>query len=82
MKFTQVNESEIRDKGIHVSDVFDTLNEFSQSGIRCAKLDSYPHKSAYCCAGSFRTAIKRYKRTHIKVMVRKPDVYLINTLID
>ena len=82
MKFTQVNESELKEKGINVSDVFNTLNEFSQSGFKCAKLDSYPHKTAYGCASAFRSAIRRYKRTHIKVSVRGRGVYLINTLID
>jgi hypothetical protein len=82
MKFTQVTETEIKEKGLVASDAFDTLNAFSQSGMRCVKLNSYPHKTANICASAFRAAIKRYKRHHIKVMVRKNDVYLINTLID
>lgn len=82
MKFTQVDEREITEKGICVSDVFKTLNDFAECGYRCAKLDSYPHKTAVSCASAFRVAIKRYNRPHIKVMIRKNDVYLINTLID
>lgn len=81
MKFTQVNENEIKQKGLKMTDVFETLNEFSQSGIRCVKLESYPHKTAAGCAYSFRAAIKRYNRPHIKVTVRGNDVYLTNTLI-
>lgn len=82
MKFTQVNLTEIIERGLNTSDVFDTLNKFSQSGLKCAKLEGYPHKTAYGCASAFRAAIRRYKRSHIKVMVRGKDVYLVNTLID
>lgn len=80
MKFTQVNEREIIEKGLKASDVFETLDQFSKSGFRCAKLEGYPHKTAASCASSFKTAIKRYKKTHIKVMIRGNDVYLINTV--
>lgn len=80
MKFTEFDLTKLEQRGGKNSDIFKTLEEFSKAKIRCAKIDEYHHKTAASCAQAFRSATRRYRMPHIKVTVRKDDVYLINTI--
>ena len=61
--------------------VRDFLYDFVASGLQCAVVDEYPHKHANSCSTSLRKAALRERLYHIKVVVRKSKVYLINELI-
>ena len=82
MKFIPVSETEIIKSYSERTDVFETLNAFQESGLKCVKITEYTHKNANSCATALRVGIKRFNRYHIKVMVRKDNVYLVNTLLD
>lgn len=59
------------------SDNFETIMEFKDSELECAKVEGYPHVSAKICATSLRNTIKNYKIRGIKVSYRGDEVYLI-----
>lgn len=61
--------------------IVEVLEEFADSGLKCAKVEGWTHKSAESCAASFHKSIVHFKMSYIKVTVRKGEVYLINTTI-
>lgn len=82
MKIIPVSETELMVGYSTRTDVFETLNAFQESGLKCAQVTEYTHKNAASCACALRQGIKRFNRYHIKVMVRKDRVYLVNTLMN
>ena len=63
------------------SDNFALLSNFADSGLECAKVEGYPHKSAEGCASALRAAIKNYRMFTIRVVKRGDEVYLIRNPI-
>lgn len=63
------------------SDNFTLLTNFADSGLECAQIEGYPHKSAQGCASALRAAIKTYRIFTVSVAVRKNNVYLIRNSI-
>ena len=59
------------------SDNYAPLAEFADSGLECAKVEGWPHKTATACAVSLRASIKHYRMFTIRVFVRKGEVFLI-----
>ena len=57
------------------------INEFANSGLACVKLDGWTHRNATYCANSLRHTIKTLHMEHIKAVVRKNEVYLIDTIV-
>ena len=53
------------------------LEEFTNSGLKCAVIEDYPHKTANICANSLRVSIARFGMLGIGVIKRKDKVYLI-----
>lgn len=74
LEFVPCQKSEVVSR---YANVFETLEDFINSGHDCVKLVGYPHKNARCCYHSFQEAIKRYRMKTVKVSVRKDNVYLI-----
>lgn len=64
------------------TDNFKLLWEFKESGVACAQVEGYPHKSATSCASSLRSAVKTYHMDSITVVVRRGNVYLIKKEIE
>lgn len=57
------------------------INEFANSGLACVKLEGWLHRNATYCANSLRHTIKILHMEHIKAVVRKNEVYLIDTIM-
>lgn len=57
------------------------LEQFVNEGVQCAVIDDYPHKSANTLATSLRKAALRERLYHVKILVRKDKVYMVNELI-
>lgn len=53
------------------------LLEFAESGLDCVKLEGYPQKNAKTCQSNLSTAAVRLGLRHIKVVVRKENVFLL-----
>ena len=54
------------------------IDEFAASGLKCAKVEGWTHKSAYHCQSSLQQAIVRGKRAKMyKAIARKGEVFLI-----
>ena len=58
------------------------LVEFSESGMKCAKVEGWTCKDCYIAVGSLNSSIKRYKMTGIRAIARKGKVYLVNERFD
>jgi hypothetical protein len=58
------------------------LDEFIEMGVPAVRLEGFTQGSAYSCSASLRKTITRNRMGgHIKVLVRKGEVYLINELV-
>lgn len=77
MKFVPCNET------IYArSDNFRLLDEFMQSGLKCARVEGSTHKKPCSCTSSLNESAKRFNFFSVKAVVRNGEVYLINTSID
>lgn len=53
------------------------LEEFAESGLDCAKVVDFAHKSAYSCTHALNASIKRYRMFSYVAVARKGEVFLI-----
>lgn len=54
------------------------LFEFVNSGMDCAEVEDYPHKSAKICQSNLRTCAKRLGlQNSVRVVIRKDSVFLV-----
>ena len=53
------------------------IEEFINKDWEAARVCDYTHKDANSCAWSINAAIKRFRKTGIKAIVRNNDVFLI-----
>lgn len=53
------------------------LEEFIESGMECAKVEGFNHKTAIHCAISLNASIKRYNLGGIRAISREGVCYLI-----
>lgn len=67
-------------KGDFYTDICKVIDDFKKSGCECAKLVGWTHKDAHSCANSIKNFIKSNRIPFVKVVTKKGEVYLINTL--
>lgn len=53
------------------------IEKFIESGLDCAEIKDYTHKSATSFQTSFYSTIRRFKINTVKVVIRKERVFLI-----
>ena len=53
------------------------LEEFTNSGMKCAILEDYPHKNANSCVSCLRASISRFRMRGLGVIKRGEKVYLV-----
>ena len=61
--------------------MFKFLTDFQNSGLKCAKIEDWNYVSAESCQSSILAACKHYKILNIKAVIRKGEIFLVNTLI-
>lgn len=61
--------------------LYEALVEFTNSGIKCVKVEEHGYKRATACSMAFNDAVKRFKMNSVKAITRKGECYLINTLL-
>lgn len=82
MKFTEVKEvPKFKEHGVKGHNM-KFIEDFANSGLKCVKIEEYPHKTANSCQWSLIMAVKRLNKPHIKVRLLNNEVYIVNTLID
>lgn len=54
------------------------LKDFTESGMKCAKVTEFNHKSAKILVSALSWAITRYRLYHLKAVMRGGEVYLVN----
>ena len=64
-------------RGFKKTSNYKILEEFINSGMKCAVIDDYPHKNAACCVNCLRTSINRFGMLNIGIIKRKDKVYLV-----
>lgn len=79
MKLTPYDATLIARSYAKKNDNYAFIKEFDASGVDCAKIEGYPHKSAASCVSSLSKTISRYKMPWITVTMHKGEVYLIRT---
>lgn len=79
MKFKEYKFEEL--KIVKRSKWFEILTDFQNSGLKCAILEDWKHKSAENCQNAIIDACKRYRIPHIKSVVRHGEVFLVNNAI-
>lgn len=53
------------------------LEEFIDSGMDCAKIEGWEHKTAKSLQNSLSAAIKRYKLNTVRAIIRNDEVFLV-----
>lgn len=82
MKFTEVKEvPKFKRSGVKGNNM-KFIEDFANSGLKCVKIEEYPHKTASSCQWSLIMSIKRLNKPHIKVHLLNNEVYIVNTLIN
>jgi hypothetical protein len=81
MKFVEYDIEQVALHRYKKTDNMKLLDEFSESGLACAKVEEYTQRDAHICAASLRKTALHAHMSHIKVIVRKGEVYMINELI-
>lgn len=61
--------------------LYEALVEFTNSGIKCVKIEEHGYKRANACAKAFNEAAKRFNINSVMAITRKGECYLINTVI-
>lgn len=79
MKFTKYKFEEIK-PSIRAK-WFNLLMDFQNSGIKFAKLEDWKHQTAESCQSTIIASCKYYKITHIKAVIRRGEIFLVNTAI-
>ena len=67
-------------KGDCHTDMWKLIDGFKRSGYECVRLIGWTHKTAKSCADSINIFLGRNRIPFVRVMTRKGEVYLINTL--
>ena len=81
MKFKEYDICQVEAQAYNRPKLVKFLHEFVDSGVQCAVVEDYEQKNAYICACSLRKAALKERLYHVKITVRKDNVYLINTLL-
>lgn len=55
------------------------LKEFVESGLKCVKVDNYPHKSARSFATSFWKSARTFGYDNVVVKTKGDEVFMIRT---
>lgn len=53
------------------------IDEFIESGMKCAEVEGYTQKNATSCVQSLTQTIKRYRMFNVRAIQRKGRVFLI-----
>lgn len=77
MRLIPYDLQKIQKNAYKKSDNLLLLEEFRDSGMKCAKVEGFTQKTAGYCATSLNASIKRYKMFNIRAMTRKGKVYLV-----
>jgi hypothetical protein len=79
MKFTSYDAKKLSEKRSMYAktDNLEFLEAFVDSGLECAKVEDYSHKSASSCLSSLRGSIRRYGMFSINCVMRNGEVFLI-----
>ena len=64
-------------RGFKKTSNYKILEEFINSGMKCAVIDDYPHKNANCCVSCLRASVTRFGMLNIGIIKRKDKVYLV-----
>ena len=76
MKLVQVKESALS-RFMKTTSNKEIIDEFIESGMKCAEVTEYSCKNAYVCAASLNSSIKRYRVFNVKAVSRNNRVYLV-----
>lgn len=57
------------------------LVEFSEAGIKCARVEDWKYASAETGARSINESAQKLHMPHIRASVRNGEIYLINDLV-
>lgn len=63
------------------SNLYKLLEDFRNSGIKCAILENWNYVNAAVGARSINSACANYKHPYIKAVTKDGQIYLINDLI-
>lgn len=77
MKFRECELEQVKKR----NSLFNLIEDFSNSGLKCAILEDWKYVSANVGARAINSAAVTYKRKHIKARIRNGNIYLINELI-
>ena len=53
------------------------IDDFIESGMKCAEVEGFTQQDAKSCASSLYQTIKRYRVFNVKAIMRKDRVFLI-----
>lgn len=85
MRFTEFDIKKVENAGFYkYSKNTKLLDEFKESGLKCAVVTEYSAKTAGYCATSLQSTIKHFNKEykHILCICRKGSVFLINEAVD
>lgn len=77
MRLVAYNKKDLGYRGYKKTKNQVIIDEFIESGLDCAKLEGWTNKDAGSCATSINISIKRFKKTGIRCISMKGEVYLI-----
>ena len=77
MRFEEYDYKKIKRR----ANLFKLITDFQKSGFKCAKLEDLQYVSAAVGARALNAACKHYKIKHIKAVIKKGDIFLINELL-
>lgn len=83
MKFEKYSIKKIG-MGYKRSNNMKLLDEFKESGLKCAKVTEYTTKTPRYCASSLQQTINRYHKEYrgLRAISRGDEVFLINEAVD
>ena len=58
--------------------IFALLEDFKNSGMKCAKLEGWSYASAKTGTNSISESIKRYNFDGIRAVAKRGEIYLVN----
>ncbi len=77
MKFVEYDYKKLK----KYNKLFNLITDFQKSELKCAKLENWNYACAEVGARAINGACKRYNVSHIKAIVSKGEIFLINDAI-
>lgn len=62
------------------TDMHKFLDEFIKSEHDCVKVTDFTHANAKSCVSGLRASIRRYRYSHVKVIQRGDNVFLVKVI--